>query len=82
MAWRVLSDVLRHGDLAQLGPASFEQIVAWRLAQEAEQAGVAPAALAAAFASAMRELTGAERPASPDLADDPVEDDAETVDDL
>ena len=84
VAWRVLSDVLRHGDLAHLGHSSFEQLVALRLAREAERTGIAPEALDAAFARAICELTGAGGPSGDpeDASDEAPDDGIETVDDL
>jgi hypothetical protein len=82
IAWAVLADLCRPGgEFATYPPRQLEELIALRLAREADEHSVPPDTLAAAFGRALREFTGADRPArdaAAPLPDEPME----TVDDL
>ena len=82
IAWRVLSDLCRpEGEFATMAPEGLQQLIGLRLMEEARRAAVSPDVLAAAFARAMGELTGAGRPPGEsgiEADGDPIE----TIDDL
>jgi hypothetical protein len=87
IAWRVLSDLCRPGgELATLPPEGLERLIALRLAEEAQRAGVPLEALADAFGRAMVELTGADRPPRPPAPHPDGEEagdaEGETIDDV
>jgi hypothetical protein len=67
-AWRVLSDLLTpDGAFATLPPAGLQELIALRLAREAERTGLPLPDLAAAFERALADFSGAGRrpPAGP-----------------
>jgi hypothetical protein len=81
IAWEVLSDLMRRQEgLGTLTPEGLQHLIGLRLQEEADELGVSPERMGAAFDRALRELVGADRPPPEETA--PDDDPLETVDDL